>query len=213
MNRLFLVRHGVTEWNHDGRYQGQIDAPLSAKGRLQAAAIRERLRDEPFTSCYTSTLQRARVTAEIILEEHFCPLEQTADLNEMYYGAWEGLLRSEIIERFPEDWARHGADPLRYPPTDGESRADFARRVERAMTAIARAQRDATVLVVAHGGSIRAVVGTALGLPMEAWRKLRMDNASLTILEVYEDGGVLSLFNDTVHLGMRKAPPEREPAH
>jgi alpha-ribazole phosphatase/probable phosphoglycerate mutase len=213
MNRVFLVRHGVTAWNHDGRYQGQLDVPLSAKGRLQAAAARERLRDESFTACYTSTLARARVTAEIILEEHFCPLLQLPELNEMHYGAWEGLLRAEIMERFAEDWARHKQDPLQYPPTDGESRADLRRRVERALAQIARDQHDATALVVAHGGTIRAMVGLALGLPMQEWRKLRLDNASLSIVELYDDGGVLSLFNDTAHLGPRKEAPEREPAH
>lgn len=213
MNRLFLVRHGVTEWNHDGRYQGQLDVPLSAKGRLQAAAARTRLRDERFATCYTSALSRARVTAEIILEEHFCPLVQLPELNEMYYGAWEGLLRTEIMERFPEDWARHKRDPLHAPPTGGEARADLRVRVDQALARIALDQRDATVLVVAHGGTIRAAVGLALGLPMQEWRKLRLDNAALSIVELYEDGGVLSLFNDTAHLGMRKDAPEREPAH
>jgi alpha-ribazole phosphatase/probable phosphoglycerate mutase len=213
MNRLFLVRHGVTEWNQEGRYQGQLDVSLSAKGRLQAAAVRERLRDEAFTICYSSALQRARVTAEIILEEHFCHLVRTADLNEMHYGAWEGLLRGEIGERFPEDWARHHADPVQYAPTGGESRLALAHRVRRAIATITREQQDATVLVVAHGGTIRAVVGLYLEIPIQEWRKLRMDNASLTIVDAYADGGVLSLFNDTAHLSPRKAALDREPAH
>src|SRR5579871_5053344 len=102
MNRLFLVRHGITEWNHNGMYQGQLDVPLSTKGRLQITALRERLREEQFTICYTSALQRARTSAEILLEEHFCPLRETPDLNEMSYGAWEGLNRAQIVAQYPE---------------------------------------------------------------------------------------------------------------
>lgn len=213
MHRLFLVRHGITEWNHNGLYQGQLDVPLSSKGRLQITALRERLRDEQFTVCYSSALARARTSAEILLEEHFCPLLETADLNEMSYGAWEGLSRTQIIERFPEAWAHYVADPNRHAPPDGESRRDLQRRVERVLDAIAREYPDGTVLVVAHGGSLRTIVSYYLNLgPSDVW-KLRLDNASLTVVEVYEDGGVLSLFNDTAHLSLRKLPPDREPPH
>lgn len=212
MNRLFLVRHGITTWNQDGRYQGDLDVPLSTKGRLQAAAARERLREERFDVCYTSALQRARLTAEIILEEHFCPLHELAELNEMSYGAWQGLLRAEVLARYGEDFARHRDDPLHHAPTGGESRAQFQARVGRAVARIAEEQRDATVLIVAHGGSIRTIVAQYLCLGWTEVRRLRLDNASLTIVEDYDGDGILSLFNDTAHLGLGKGPLEGEPA-
>ena len=213
MNRLFLVRHGITEWNHNGRYQGLLDVPLSSKGRLQIMALRERLREEQFSICYASALQRARTSAEIILEEHFCPLQQTADLNEMGYGKWEGLTRDQIIAQYPDSWTHYLLDPTRHAPLGGETRRDLQRRVERVLDAIATEHHDDTILIVAHGGSLRAIVAFYLNLgPTDIW-KLRLDNASLTVIEVYEDGGVLSLFNDTAHLSLRKQPSDREPPH
>ncbi|MDB5077098.1 MAG: alpha-ribazole phosphatase [Chloroflexi bacterium] len=215
MIRLFLVRHGITEWNHNGVYQGQLDVPLSPKGKLQITALRERLREEQFTVCYTSALSRAKESARIILEQHFCPTHETPDLNEMSYGRWEGLNRTQIMEQFPDSWAHFIADPTRNAAPGGETRRDLQRRVERVLDDINREyqEQDATILLVAHGGSLRAIVASFLNLgPSDVW-KLRLDNASLTVIEVYEDGGVLSLFNDTAHLSLRKLPPDRQPPH
>src|SRR5579871_6272016 len=164
MNRLFLVRHGITEWNHNGLYQGQLDVPLSTKGRLQVTALRERLRDEEFTVCYSSALQRARTSAEILLEEHFCPLLESADLNEMCYGEWEGLSRAQIEERYPLAWAHFVSDPTRHAPPGGETRRDLQHRVEHVLDAIAQEYENATILLVAHGGSLRAIVAFYLNL-------------------------------------------------
>jgi alpha-ribazole phosphatase len=210
---LFLVRHGITESNHLGVYQGQLDVPLSAKGRLQIAALRERLRDEPFAMCYTSTLSRARASAEILLEEHFCPLQAAASLNERDYGEWEGLTADQVIERYPEDWARFVADPIHCAAPGGETQPALQDRVERVLDEIARTYEDATILIAAHGGSLRAILAFYLKLDQyEVW-KLRLDNASLSIVDVYDGGGVLSLFNDTTHLGPRKPPLDGEPLH
>ena len=212
MNRLFLVRHGLTEWNQGERYQGQIDVPLAAKGRCQAAALRDRLRNEHFDICYASALSRALETAETILEEHFCPLQQYAELNELSYGAWEGLTRAEIIARHPEDWERHILDPATYPPTGGESRAELRIRVVRTLETIDAANRDASILVVSHGGTIRMIIAHYLGIDDNHLRRLRIDNVSLSVVDVYPGWGMLSLFNDTAHLLPGKPPLSREPA-
>ncbi len=213
MNRLFLVRHGITESNHLGVYQGQLDVPLSAKGRLQIAALRERLRDEPFAMCYTSTLCRARASAEILLEEHFCPLQAAAGLDERDYGEWEGLTTAQVIERYPEAWDRFVADPIQNAAPGGETQPALQDRVERVLDEIAHTYEDATILIAAHGGSLRAILAFYLKLDQyEIW-KLRLDNASLSIVDVYDGGGVLSLFNDTAHLGPRKPPLDGEPLH
>jgi len=210
VNRLFLVRHGITEANHLGVYQGQMDVPLSAKGKLQIAALRERLRDEPFAVCYTSMLERARVSAEILLEEHFCPLHATPDLNELSYGEWEGLTRAQVRARDPEGWRRFSEDPVRQTPPGGETRIELHTRVT---DAIADQHQDASILIASHGGALRAIIAEYLNLDLNEEWKLRSDNASLTIIDVYASGGVLSLFNDTAHLGPRKPPLGGEPVH
>jgi broad specificity phosphatase PhoE len=213
VNRLFLVRHGITEANHLGVYQGQMDVPLSEKGKLQIAALRERLRDEPFAVAYTSLLERARVSAEILLEEHFCPLRATPDLNELSYGEWEGLTRAQVRERDPEGWRRFSEDPIHEAPSGGETRIALHARVVRALDEIADQHQDSSILIASHGGTLRAIIAEYLNLdPGEEW-KLRSDNASLTIIDVYARGSVLSLFNDTAHLGPRKPPLGGEPVH
>jgi alpha-ribazole phosphatase/probable phosphoglycerate mutase len=213
VNRLFLVRHGITEANHLGVYQGQADVPLSAKGRLQIAALRERLRDERFAVCYTSALSRARVSAEILLEEHFCPLRETSDLNELSYGEWEGLTRAQVQERFPDAWAYFVEDPAVRAAPGGEGRPQLQARAGRVLDEIADQFENASILIASHGGTLREIIGRYLNLPAEEIWKLRLDNASLSIVDVYAGGGVLALFNDTAHLGPRKPPLGGEPVH
>jgi len=213
MNRLFLVRHGITAWNVEGRYQGQIDIPLTEEGVQQAQAARERLRSEQFTACYSSALCRARVTAEVILEAHDCPITETPDLNEMNYGDWEGLTRAEILARYPADWERLLADPLHVAPTGGESRIELQQRAERVIAAIEREHRNACLLVVSHGGTIRAIVSHYLRLPPAEARRIRLDNTAISIVDSFSGSGVLALLNDTAHLGFEKPPLPRFPAH
>jgi broad specificity phosphatase PhoE len=126
---LLLVRHGETDWNAAGRWQGQTDVPLNTTGRSQALALAARLRAESVRAVAASDLSRARGTAEIVgeslgLEVAFVD----AALRERAYGDWEGLTRSECEARFPEEWARHVADP-RTPPPGGESTDALLARV------------------------------------------------------------------------------------
>ncbi len=215
MIRLFLVRHGITDWNYEGRYQGQVDVPLNAEGRRQVALLRDRLRDEQFTACFSSALGRARESAEIILAGRPCHVRQMADLNELNYGEWEGLTTAEIKARFPEAWNTFVVDPVHSAPPGGESRLHLARRVDRAFAEIQRefVDGDARALVAAHGGTIRGAVASYLGIAADHLWKLRQDNAALTIVDVYPSGGELALFNDTAHLGPSKSWPDRLPAH
>lgn len=213
MNRLFLVRHGITAWNAAGRYQGQIDIPLNEEGLQQAQAARERLRAEHFTACYTSALSRARLTAEVILEAHACPITETPDLNEMNYGDWEGLTRAEILERYGSDWERLLADPLHAAPTHGESRLDLQRRAEHVVQLFDSEPDDSCLLVVSHGGTIRAIISHYLHLPLAEARRLRLDNTAISIIDSFDGKGVLVLMNDTAHLGFEKPPLPRFPAH
>jgi broad specificity phosphatase PhoE len=213
VNRLFLVRHGITEANHLGVYQGQTDVPLSTKGRLQLAALRERLRDERFTAAYSSVLSRARVSAEILLEEHFCPLRETPDLNEISYGEWEGLTRAQVQARFPEAWAYFVEDPAVRAAPGGETRPQLRARAGRVLEEVADQFEDASILIASHGGTLREIIGGYLNLPADEIWKLRLENASLSIVDVYAGGGVLTLFNDTAHLGPRKTSLGGEPVH
>jgi broad specificity phosphatase PhoE len=158
---LFLVRHGETDWNAAGRWQGHTDVPLNATGRAQALAVAARLRAEGVRAIATSDLCRARGTAEIVgaalgLEVGLVD----AALRERAYGSWEGLTRSECEERFPEEWARHVSEP-RTPPPGGESADALLARVVPAIHRAARRLASPAV-VVTHGGVMRAFLAEAL---------------------------------------------------
>ncbi len=159
---LYLARHGETDWNAEGRWQGQTDVPLNERGREQARAIAERLRGEGLVSIATSDLLRARSTAGIVAAELGLEVNHVdAALRERRFGCFEGLTRVEVAARFPDVWARYLADPGPAPP-GGESRSDLLGRLLPAV--IDAATRLAPpLLVVMHGGAMHALLADQLG--------------------------------------------------
>lgn len=157
LHSLYLARHGETDWNAAGRWQGHTDVALNATGRAQARAVAERLRREGIAAIATSDLARARDTAEIVAAALGLEVGLVdPDLREQRYGPFEGLTRAECAERFPLEWARYAADPVLGPP-GGESRAALLARL---LPALARAAERLAppALVVTHGGVMRALV-------------------------------------------------------
>jgi broad specificity phosphatase PhoE len=146
MTTILLARHGETDWNREGRWQGWADPPLNDTGRAQARALAEQLRGTPFDAVYTSDLGRAHETAEIVAAPHGVPVVADPGLREIDVGSWSGLTRAEIDERFP------GADR-----PDGESREQHLDRVLHAVERIARGHPEGRILLVSHGGTIRAL--------------------------------------------------------
>jgi broad specificity phosphatase PhoE len=146
MTTILLARHGETDWNREGRWQGWADPPLNETGRAQARALADQLRALPFDAVYTSDLRRARETAEIVAAPHGVPVTSDAGLREIDVGSWSGLTRAEIEERFPG---------LERP--DGETRDQHLARVHGAVVRIARESAGRRLLLVTHGGTMRAL--------------------------------------------------------
>lgn len=170
---LFLARHGETAWNLEQRWQGQTDVDLNDAGRAQARALAERLAGHRIGCIASSDLSRARETAEIVAQ-HLGIDDVMLDegLRERGYGIFEGLTRIECEAQHPEEWARYVADH-RHTPARAELDAAVAARMQ---AAVARAgalavDGDGAVLVVSHGGSIRALIAAATG-----WRPPPMGN-------------------------------------
>ena len=183
--RILLCRHGETPWNAEGRYQGQIDIPLSPTGEAQARALGDRLRGQPLTRAVASPLARARRTAELALgEDRAGLLTFDAGLKEIAHGEWEGLLATEIRERDPERLRAWRDLPDQVLMPGGES---LSRVLERAWPAFERAcaglEAQDTLLLVAHDAVNRVLLCHILGLPLARVWSFRQAPATLNLLE------------------------------
>ncbi|HEX2045072.1 MAG TPA: histidine phosphatase family protein [Gaiellaceae bacterium] len=187
MTTIFLARHGQSDWNAARRWQGHADRPLNEAGRAQADALAERMDEIDLDAVYSSDLRRARETAEVVAGRKNLPVQALRDLREVDVGSWSGLTRAEAEERFPEGFRRW----LDGGPgwEDGETYEEMSARIERAVRAIAAEHPDSRVLLVSHGGPIRAVHALALGLDVHAYRRIRPvePNARLSAVCI-EDG-------------------------
>ena len=204
--RLILVRHGETDWNKAGRFQGQIDIPLNENGRRQAAAARDFLKDIPIDRAWSSTLSRPTETAQIILEAHpDVPLTQIDGLVEIGHGVWEGKLESEIREDWSEllDTWKRAPETVQMP--EGETIQDVWARSVRSWGEIAgELKPEETVLVVAHDAVNKTILCDLLGLtPADIWA-VKQGNGGVTVVDIAADPGqpaVVTCLNLTSHFG------------
>ena len=204
--RLILVRHGETDWNKAGRFQGQIDIPLNDNGRRQAAAARDFLKDIPIDRAWSSTLSRPTETAQIILEEHpDVALTQIDGLVEIGHGLWEGKLESEIRDDWSEllDTWKRAPETVQMP--EGETIQDVWARSVRSWGEIAeQLKAEETVLVVAHDAVNKTILCDLLGLtPADIWA-VKQGNGGVTVVDIAADPGqpaVVTCLNLTSHFG------------
>jgi phosphoserine phosphatase len=204
--RLLLVRHGETDWNRQGRFQGQIDIPLNANGLAQAEAAGGFLAPVAIHRAYTSSMARPRQTAEAILASHpGVPLTSTKGLVEIGHGLWEGRLEREIGEGWPKllaDWKR-APETVQMP--EGETIHDVWQRSLRTWQTIAASlEEQETALVVAHDAVNKTIVCALLGLaPADIWM-IKQGNGGVTVID-YPHGSsgtaVVAAMNLTSHLG------------
>ena len=202
--RLILVRHGETDWNLEGRYQGQADLPLNERGREQAKLLAERLRGERIEAIYASDLSRAFETAKIIAEVVGQEVKTLESLREVDTGVWTGLTLEEVESRYPRHLREWRADPLGVKRLEGESYLELFERTIAATREIVEAHPDQTVLIVGHGGNMKCIILDALGVgadrATEIASRFASDNASLHILQYDEDGVLIQTLNDACHL-------------
>lgn len=171
MAELWLVRHGQTDWNIEGRFQGQADVPLNAAGRAEAQKLANELACVPFEAIYSSDLERARETAEIIAAPHELPVRVDERLREISHGDWEGLHVSEIRAQAGTAFL----DPIQPRSPDfrspgGESVRELAARVNQVLSEIERAHPNGPVLIVSHAMPAATLTCQARGIGLELVR-------------------------------------------
>lgn len=169
MTTILLARHGETDWNRENRFQGHADPPLNERGREQARELAARLQGEPVAAVYASPLARARETAEIVAAQLGRSVETVAALREVDVGSWAGLTRAQVRERFPEAFARWVAHGPGWD--DGETYEQMGERVVEALYELARRHPGEQILVVTHGGPVRAAQAHAAGVSQTEARR------------------------------------------
>jgi broad specificity phosphatase PhoE len=161
VTEILLARHGETDWNLEGRFQGHADPPLNEQGWAQAAELASTLAGEEVSAVYSSPLRRALETAELVSATHGLTPVPVEGLREVDVGSWQGLTRAEVEQRFPEQfhrWLDHGRGW-----EDGESYEDMGRRVLASLQELAVRHDGECALAVTHGGPIRAAIAFAEG--------------------------------------------------
>lgn len=182
--RIVLARHGETPWNAEGRYQGQIDIPLSDLGEQQACALGQRLAAVVIDRAVASPLQRARRTAELALRERAGMLALEPGLSEIAHGTWEGKLAGEIAERYPQQFQAWRDAPQTVQMPEGESLDQvFARVWPAFVRATDGLSQHQTLLVVAHDAVNRLILCHVLGVDFARLWRFRQAPATLNLLE------------------------------
>lgn len=188
MTRILLARHGESTWNRERRFQGLADPPLSEEGRRQARELADRLAETPIAAIYSSDLRRARETADILAERKRLTVHLVTDLRENDIGSWTGLTADEVLSRFPDDYRRwQSGEGFGWP--DGEQYPEMAARVIAAVRGIVAVHPHSTVLIVTHGGPLRAIRAHAQRLDYQSSRQKFGGLANCEVYEVELDPG------------------------
>lgn len=177
MSHFCLVRHGQTDWNLEGRYHGQSDVPLNENGRAQAHLLAQQLSGQSFAAIYSSDLQRARDTAEIMAVAIGLPVTLEPRLREIDQGDWEGQLVDEIKARYAEVWQKRIVDPTNVRPPGGETVGEVATRVYSALDDIVKVYPVGTILICSHGLALATVICKVGGISIGQAYTMIPDNA------------------------------------
>jgi broad specificity phosphatase PhoE len=187
MTTVYLARHGESDWNVERRWQGHADRPLTDRGREQAQALAARLAGVELDAIYASDLRRAWETAEAVAAPRGLEVVRRPELREVDVGSWSGFTRDECADRFPDAFLRWQEGGSGWE--DGESYEDMGVRIVTAVQRLAAEHPGGSILVVSHGGPIRAVHAHALGVDIATHRRTGPvePNARLSSVSV-EDG-------------------------
>lgn len=198
--RVIFLRHGETDWNDSGRYQGHLDIPLNERGRRQAQLAAEALKSFELDAVYSSDLVRAMEVAEVVSSACHISVVPERGLRERNMGVYQGLTHREILLR-PD--VKPGDDHRTFLEIPcGESAPIFLTRAVETVEGLAAKHPGGRILLVTHGGFIHYFVRHALGLPVTAPVRLKIANTSLHLLDRDDEGWAVVALGITEHLGV-----------
>lgn len=202
MTRIILVRHGQTEWNRVERFRGRANLPLNRVGIAQAEAAARRIAAAWLASAvYSSPLKRAMETAKIIAQALSLTVQPLAGLMDIDYGEWQGLSPGEVAERYGDLYTQWLEEPHLVHIPCGDSLGEVRERAVAALEEVIGKHSGQTVVLVSHQTVNKVLLCAVLGLDNSHFWHIRQGNGAINVLEYGESGFVISLLNDTCHLG------------
>lgn len=199
--KLFLIRHGQTLWNREGRYQGDMDIGLTRVGFNQAKLAAKYLSRVDFSNIYSSPLRRAIDTANIINKTKNLKIIARENLKEINFGKWEGMKFDEINRVFHDDYQNWLCDPYNNPPTGGESFKKLEGRTTVEIDNIVNDNGDgSSVAVITHGGVILSLLVHWLQIPLSRWKSIIQRQGAINIAVIDKGFPYISAINYTGHL-------------
>ena len=201
MTEIIIIRHGETEWNKTGRFQGHSDVPLSAEGRTQAAALGKNLVVDHVDAIYASDLTRAMETAAPLAQRFGLEVISDPQLRELNFGAWEGRNFNDVNAENPNAMKNFYTDPEQADIPESEPFPEFQRRIAGRVREIVAQERGKRIVIVSHGASIRILLADLLSMPIRSIWHLSQLNTAVNKIRFEDDGfAVVTLMNDTSHL-------------
>jgi probable phosphoglycerate mutase len=203
--RILAIRHGETDWNLEGRIQGQLDIALNATGIWQAARLAAALADETLDAVYSSDLRRAVATARPLADACGLPVVTDLGLRERGFGRFEGQRHADIAQRWPVDHERWRRRDPAFGAPGGETLEQFDARAIAAVERLAARHPGAAIAVVSHGGVMDCLYRAASRVALDAPRSWQLGNASVNRLLYTASGFTLVGWSDAGHLDVAAA--------
>ncbi len=200
MTRPYLIRHGETEWNIANKYQGKTDIPLSPKGIQQAEQLSKRLQSVKIDAIYSSDLKRAYDTGMKIAQKKEMKVHCMARLREIDFGEWEGYTIEQLQKIYGESYNNFLLEPYNYPFPGEGSMETVRQRIDEVIQKILQNECGGSIAIVSHGGVLKVALLQLLDLHVSFYKRFWLGNTSLSIIDIKEQGAILSLLNDTSHL-------------
>ncbi|SKC72960.1 histidine phosphatase family protein [Maledivibacter halophilus] len=202
MQKLYLIRHGETQWNCESKTQGCRNIQLTKLGIMQGKLLANKLQreNEDFIKIYSSDLDRCYFTAKLISEKIHVDVEVNKKLREMSFGAWEGLTLSQIEKGYSKEYIRWRREPHTASIPKGENLKIVQNRCLNTVKKILNIHNDGSIIIVSHGVAIKTILLGILGIDLKYFYNITLGNASLNKIEFRNYGPVLSNLNDLCHL-------------
>lgn len=191
--RLILIRHGETTGNEQGLYQGAMDLSLSEKGIMQCLEVKEKLKGFKIDKVYSSPLKRAMESANIIFEEP--SIEKIEQFREINFGLWEGRNYKQISIDYKKQYQEFLGAYKCFTFPEGESFENFYLRVSNGINRLCEVSKDETIAIVAHGGTIRAILCELLSFGVDGFYKINIFHGCYSLISVYEGVSIIEEIN------------------